>query len=205
MSTNVDTIKLLQNSLHTIRNLKKELQTYKEIANDPIAIVGMGCKFPGGVNNPEDYWNLLCSAKDAIVDIPKDRWDVNEFYHENTELPGKMYVKKGGFLQEDIGMFDARFFGISSREAIGMDPQQKLLLETSWEALEYGGINPLSLSGTRTGVFIGATGSEYALLPRTLEGLNGHSATGAAANTISGRLSYLFRTQGPSITLDTAC
>ncbi len=205
MSTNIDHIKLLQNSLHTIRKLKKELQASKETENDPIAIVGMGCKFPGGVNTPEDYWKLLCGAKDAIVDIPKDRWDVNEFYHEDTELPGKMYVRKGGFLQEDIGMFDARFFGISSREAMGIDPQQKLLLETSWEALEYGGIDPISLSGTRTGVFIGATGSEYALLPRTLEGLDGHSATGAAANTISGRLSYLFRVQGPSITLDTAC
>lgn len=205
MSNNNDTIHLLQRSLQSIRNLKKELQGYKDRTGEGVAIVGMGCKLPGGASNPEKFWELLSGGKDAICPIPRDRWDIDAYYHPDPNVPGKMNIKEGGFLQEDVSAFDARFFGISSREAVELDPQQRYVLEVSWEALEYGGIAPDSLRGSKTGVFMGVIGSDYTKLPRTVDYLNGHTATGSLGSTLSGRVSYTLGLQGPAITLDTAC
>jgi acyl transferase domain-containing protein len=123
---------------------------------EPIALIGIGCRFPGGADNPAAFWDLLISGKDAIVEVPKDRWDIRRFYDPDPDKPGKMYVRAGGFLQERIDQFDAWFFGISPREAACMDSQQRILLEVAWEALEDAGLVPERLAGSDAGVYIGA-------------------------------------------------
>ena len=127
---------------------------------EPIAIIGIGCRFPGDANSPEDFWKMLCEGKDAISFIPPDRWKINSFYNPDPVKPGKTYVRFGGFIK-DIDLFDAGFFGISPREASRMDPQQRLLLEVAYEALEDGGISPERVAGSNTGVFIGISTSDY--------------------------------------------
>src|SRR5262249_34508470 len=122
---------------------------------EPIAIVGMSCRFPGGVSSPEAFWQLLCEGRDAIVDIPADRWGSRQFYSPDTDLPGKTHARRGGFLSTPIDEFDPLFFGISSREAESLDPQQRLLLEIAWEALENAGQDIQKLRGSATGVFVG--------------------------------------------------
>lgn len=174
----------------------------------PLAIVGMGCRFPGGANNPEHFWENLLAKKDCIVDVPKDRWEINRFYDSDRNKPGKMYVRSGGFLQENIYAFDPLFFGISPREAAPMDPQQRLLLEVSWEALEDAGIDPESLAGSETGVFIGGFMLDNKLTQ--LSSLNRHTITantavGMTLTMLSNRLSYFYDLRGPSMTIDTAC
>jgi acyl transferase domain-containing protein/acyl carrier protein len=165
---------------------------------EPIAIIGMGCRFPGGADSPEQLWELLATGTDAITGLPRDRgWDL-----AGLDELGVAYATAGGFL-EDVADFDAGFFGISPREALVMDPQQRLLLETSWEAVERAGIDPRALRGTPTGVFVGASSSGYGA------GLDvesvGHLVTGTLTSVISGRLSYLLGIEGPAITVDTAC
>ncbi|MEW9701806.1 beta-ketoacyl synthase N-terminal-like domain-containing protein [Paenibacillus sp. SI8] len=199
-----DYLSLLNSSLQTIKKLKADLDKQKK-GREPIAVIGMGCRFPGGCQDPPSFWNFLEGNGDGIVEVPGSRWSVEEFYDQNRDVSGKMYLKEAGFLQEDVGAFDARFFGISPREASEMDPQQRLLLEVSWEALESAGISPESIRGTQTGVFVGIIGSEYALLPRAGKDNNPYTLTGVMSNIASGRISYMLGINGPSISIDTAC
>jgi polyketide synthase PksN len=204
MSTNKDEISLVKASLAQIQKLKKELLKQSE----PIAIIGMSCRFPAGANDPNAYWELLNRGGDGIIEVPENRWDADSYYSPDPDAPGKMITKLGGFLNVDVRLFDNEFFGISPKEAEYMDPQQRLLLEVSYEAIESAGIAPSSLNGSLTGVFIGVCGHDYMDLIMATGNkalINPYMATGNAANAGVGRLSFFFGFQGPNFAIDTAC
>ena len=194
-------------ALFALKKLNAKYDALKQSITEPIAVVGIGCRFPGNADNPDAYWRLLRDGVDAIREVPADRWDLDEYFDPDPDAPGKMYTRYGGFLSE-MDKFDARFFGISPREAAGMDPQQRLLLEVSWEALEHANIVPANLSGSQTGVFLGVSTNDYGHISTKLNDvtlINAYAGTGNALSIASGRLSYFFGFQGPNVAIDTAC
>ncbi len=197
-----------QRLLLAVKHATAKLNEIETASTEPIAIIGTACRFPGGADTPESYWEFLREAKDGRVEIPKERWNNDRYYNPDPEAPGQIYVRHGYFLQQPIDQFDPAFFGISGAEANKMDPSQRLLLEVSWEALENAGISPRSLKNTETGVYIGQCFNDYALIginasPNNLADF--YLGLGTGMNISSGRIAYVFGLQGPTLTLDTTC
>ena len=206
----IDYRTLLQNAFLELREMRGRLERLEQketAAREPIAIIGMGCRLPGGADNPEAFWRSLREGVDTVTEVPRDRWDLDAYYDPDPEAPGKMYTRHGAFLERVDG-FDAEFFGVSPREAEELDPQQRLLLEVSWEALEDAGQAPDGLAGSDTGIYFGLSTADYmgrALWSGDPTRIDAYSGTGASPSVASGRVSYLLGLRGPSMTVDTAC
>jgi acyl transferase domain-containing protein/acyl carrier protein/phospholipid N-methyltransferase len=197
----------LQRAFIALEESQARLARMEQAAREPIAVIGLGCRVPGGGNDAASFWKLMREGVDAIGPMPADRWDGDALYDPDADAPGRIATRSGGFLKT-VDQFDPGFFGIAPREAQGMDPQQRLLLEVAWEALEHAGQAPDRLERSRTGVFFGLCASDYAYMQLKSEDpalLDAHFTSGIAHSVLSGRLSYLLGLQGPSITIDTAC
>ena len=197
----------LKRALFALKDMRARLAALENKQVEPLAIIGLSCRFPGGANTPEAFWDLLQNGRDAITDLPPDRWDIDTFYDPNPDVPGKMISRQGGFVNP-VDQFDPQLFGISPREAVSMDPQQRLLLETSWEALERAGLSPDKLANTQTGVYVGISTSDYAQITANADDLtriDPYVGTGGAFSVAAGRLSYYLGLQGPNLAVDTAC
>lgn len=196
-----------QQVLQTIKEMRTRLEAVNREKTEPIAIIGLGCRFPGNANNSSSFWRLLQEGIDAVTEVPPGRWDIDAYYDPNPETLGKTYTKQGGFIQQ-VDQFDPLFFGISPREAASLDPQQRLLLEVTWEALENAGQTPTKLRNSQTGVYVGICTDDYAQRFMNLEKLSSmdaHCGTGNARSMAVGRISHFLGLQGPNIQLDTAC
>jgi acyl transferase domain-containing protein/NADPH:quinone reductase-like Zn-dependent oxidoreductase/SAM-dependent methyltransferase len=197
----------LKRAFLALEDMRARLAAAESAQREPVAVIGLGCRVPGGGDDAASFWSLLRDGVDAIGGLPRDRWDVDALYDPDPETPGRIAARGGGFLA-DVRGFDPALFGITRREAMGMDPQQRLLLEVAWEALEHAGQAPDRLQGSTTGVYIGVAGSDYAnlqLQSGDKELIDAHFASGIAHSIVSGRLSYLLGLQGPALTIDTAC
>ncbi len=202
-----DTLSQLKKALSAIKELRARLDAVERAHTEPIAIVGMGCRFPGGADSPEQFWDLLANGVDAISETPPDRWDAEALYDPDPEAAGRITSRFGGYL-DHVDQFDPYFFGIAPKEAAMMDPQQRLLLEVAWEALENAGQTRDSLIGSLTGVFVGVHSHSvdyYLMQTQSLDEIDVYTGTGTSHSVTGGRLSYLWDLQGPNVTLDTAC
>ena len=197
-----DEEKILQDSLIRIKELKKELYTIKQ---EPIAIIGLGCRFPGGADNPAAYWQLLKNHQNAVTEIPKNRWDVDAYYSADNSSVGKSYARHGAFLKDGVDKFDPLFFNISPIEAPMIDPRQRLLLEVVWESLEDANLVPEEIKNSSTSLFIGISGNEWGELLHEQTDNEAQKAAGISLSMLSGRISHFFGLKGPSVVLDTAC
>jgi len=206
-ASNFDESAPMKRALLALRDMSSRIEEMERARREPIAIIGAACRFPAGANDPESYWRLLHDGRDGVGEIPPGRWDADAFYDPDPDAPGKMHTRSGGFLDVPVDTFDPKFFGISPREAAGIDPQQRLLLELSWEALESAGRPPDSLAGSRTGVFVGVSTSDYHVLQVQAGDAtpNAYTGTGNAMCVTSGRISYVLGLHGPNLALDTAC
>nr|WP_167398830.1 type I polyketide synthase [Sphingomonas aurantiaca] len=203
--TNVDTLK---KTFIALKRTQARVASLEARRAEPIAIVGIACRLPGGANDPDALWSLLCRGEDTAGPIPADRWDESQFYSAAPDTPGRTHAAQANFLDIAVDAFDAPFFGVSAKEALSMDPQQRLLLELGWEALEDAGVDPTSLRGSATGVFVGISSDDYAQAHRhsgRLELIDGYSLTGTCMAPAAGRISYTFGFEGPSLAVDTAC
>ena len=199
---------IITEALRKIDDLSARLEIAEKGDTEPIAVVGMGCRLPGGVNNPAQYWQLLQDGASGVVRVPKERWDADAFYSADYTVPGTICSRDGGFLTSwQPDEFDAEFFGISPREATGMDPQQRLLLEVAWEALENAGITAQAIRGSQTSIFVGLTTSDYYFqaVPGRPEDVDPYLPFGNASNFAAGRLAYFLGVHGPAVVIDTAC
>jgi len=199
--------KRLKKSYAVIDALESKLHAQRASDIEPIAIVGMACRFPGGVNSPEDFWQLLIDEKDGITDVPKERWDIDKYHGDGAQGDAKVTSRRGGFI-DDVDLFDANFFGLSPKEAGSLDPQQRILLEVVWQALEEGNRIPETLYGSDTGVYVAMSGSDYMLTQAKYFGednINAYFGTGNAHAAACGRIAYFLGLQGPCFSVDTAC